>query len=883
MPRSGPLAPLVLVLALAPAGRLSAADAVGVEFFEKKVRPVLVEHCYSCHSVQAKKKRGGLYLDSRAGLLKGGDSGPALVPGKPEQSLLVKALRHQGELKMPPKGALPAAVVADLARWVQMGAPAPEAAAAAREGIDWSAARKFWSFQPVRRPTIPTVRDTAWARGDLDRFVLARLEADGLKPVAAADRAALLRRVTFDLIGLPPTPAEVDTFVSDTRSDAYERVVDRLLASPRHGERWARHWLDVARYAEDQAHTFAVKLNTSAWRYRDWVIAALNADLPYDRFVTLQVAADLVPDATIPDRCALGFFGLGAVYYKNSNAAQVIAEELDDRVDTLSRGFLGLTVSCARCHDHKFDPIPTQDYYSLAGVFHSSRLADVPLAGKDEVERFTQAQKRAQEAERVLKDFLRTEKVRMAQTQADRLATYLVAAWKAKGKRQAAAALARQQGLEPAKLNRMVRLLDPSSRVARNAAFLARWRKMSGSEDEAQVARQARELQQQVLEVINRPGKAVRERDAFVEIFFGEKGVFAPSDGELTARLPADKKDTLARMRHDAGERKRAIPPAPPVAHGLTEGSPADLKVYIRGNPATPGAIAPRRFLRILAGDEAPRFTHGSGRLDLANALASKDNPLTARVIVNRLWMHHFGRGLVGTPSNFGSLGERPTHPELLDYLADELVRGGWSLKKLHRQIVLSATYRLGSSSDAVNEQKDPDNRLLWRMNRRRLDVESYRDALLAVSGAVDATMGGPTLPLSAPGNERRTVYARVSRHELDGLLRLFDFPDANITSEKRTETTVPQQQLFVLNSPFMIARARALAGRVTSAARGDAAIVLAYRLALGRAPAPDELRLGRLYLAGWDDPDEGPKNHLTRWQRYAQVLLGSNEFLYID
>ena len=745
---------------------LPAADPAGIEFFEKKIRPLLHEQCVSCHGADPKKVRGGLRLDTPAGIRKGGDLGPLFVAGKPGEGSLLKAVRHEGDLKMPPKKKLAPGQVADLEAWIKRGAPMPQGAPLAVAGIDWKAARAFWSFQPVERPVPPGIGHPEAARNAIDRFLLARLEAEGIAPAPEADRRTLLRRATFDLIGLPPTPAEVEAFLADERPDAYERVVDRLLASPTHGEKWARHWLDVARYAEDQAHTFAVKPSTFAWRYRDWVVGAFNADLPYDRFVKLQVAADLMPGTTKEEQAALGFFGLGAQYYKNTDKARAIADELDDRVDTLARGFLGLTVACARCHDHKFDPIPTQDYYSIAGVFHSSRLADIPMASPETMARFQAAKKRVEGADKAMKEFFKAHKVKPNQMK----------------------------------------------------------------------------------------------------------------------KLPADQQARAKELKAALDAAKKAVPPPPPVTHGIAEAKAQDLKVYLRGNPRTPGAVAPRRMLRILAGDEPPPFKKGSGRLELAEALADARNPLTARVIANRLWLHTFGKGIVGTPSNFGALGEKPTHPELLDWLASELVRSGWSLKHLHRLMVTSTAYRRSSTPHEAGERKDPGNALLWRANRRRLEVEQWRDALLAVSGQLDGRIGGPTGNLAQAGYRRRTVYGKVSRHELDGLLRLFDFPDANITSAKRTETTVPQQQLFVLNSPFFVSQAEALAARVgKGAATTGQRVALAHRLAFGREPTPDEAVLAEAYLAGKDEAGEAARNRLSRWARYAQALLASNEFIHVD
>jgi cytochrome c553 len=697
-------------------------DPAQVEFFEKQVRPLLVKSCHQCHGPD--KKKGGLRLDSRAALLAGGDSGPAVVPGQPDKSRLVQAVRYSGDdLRMPPKGKLSDDQVAVLAAWVKMGAPWPEASTAVRPAAPASSFkvtakdRAYWAFQPVKEAPLPPVQDSAWAQAPIDRFLLAALEKKGLRPAPAADRRTLLRRVTFDLIGLPPTPREIDAFLADDSPTAFARVVDRLLASPHYGERWSRHWLDVARYGEDQAHSFQPRKYPDGFRYRDWVVRAFNTDLPYDRFVLEQIAGDLLDG---PDRvgrlAATGFFAVGPVYY-----GRATADELDDRVDTLARGFLGLTVACARCHDHKFDPIPTRDYYSLAGVFASTGYQEHVLTPQGDID---------------------------------------------------------------------------------------------------------------------------------------DKAVQLPTD------LMKGKKQ----------------PPRKPAVHALKEGAPVNLKVHVRGNPATLGEEAPRRFLAVLAGDDPPPFRQGSGRLELARAIASQDNPLTARVLVNRVWAHHFGRGIVATPSNFGSLGERPTHPELLDYLAARFVAGGWSIKALHREILLSAAYQMSSRHDSKSGKIDPDNRLLWRMNRHRLEVEPWRDALLAVAGNLDRTLGGPPRDLSAVDNNRRTLYAAVSRHNLDPVLRLFDFPDPNLTSGQRAETIVPLQQLFVLNSDFMMQQAQGLAARVsTGEGSGEERIGRAFLLAYGRPARQREVQLGVKFLAGVGNASA------SAWEQYAQVLLSANEFAFVD
>jgi mono/diheme cytochrome c family protein len=771
----------------------SKLDPADEEFFETRVRPVLAEHCLECHG--AEKSKAGLRLDAREAMLKGGDGGPAIVPGKPQESALVEAIRYDGDVQMPPKGKLKDPEIAALTEWVKRGAPwaSPRPGLASGPAPDRSTAggkptpsiataiteqaRSFWSFRPISDPEPPSVRGADWPTSPVDRFTLARLEASGLAPSAPAEKVALIRRVKFDLVGLPPAPEEVAAFLRADSPDAYERLVDRLLASPHYGERWGRYWLDIARYGEDQAHSFQPRLYRHGYRYRDWVTGALNRDMPYDRFILEQVAGDLLdgPASGRLDRlAALGFFACGPVYY--GDAKQL--DQYDDRIDTMARGFLGLTVACARCHDHKYDPIPTADYYALQGVFASTRYVEVPAAPKGQVEAYDKAQAAIKAREKAITDFLQGE---------------------------------------------------------------------------------AKRLEQKV---------ATSELKAFERMLTG------------------DAKKTVKAMRAELDELKKKAPPKYPVIHALAEASTAtDMPVLVRGNPASAGAKVPRRFLSILGGDRGA-FRQGSGRLELARAIASADNPLTARVIVNRVWQHHFGRGLVGTASNFGALGERPSHPELLDLLARRFIESGWSLKTLHREILLSSTYRQSSRFDSQGYARDPGNVLLWRMNRRRLDVEAWRDAMLAVAGRLDESLGGPSLALDAPANRRRTAYAAVSRHDLAWMLRLFDFPDPNITSGGRVETTVPLQQLFVLNGELMATAARAVATRLhrpDEAAPDDPArIRRAYRLLYGREATPRELEIGLAYLHGSDRP-EPSRPDLSRWERYAQALLAANEFLFID
>jgi hypothetical protein len=633
--------------------------------------------------------------------------------------------------------------------------------------------RKWWSFQPLRTTTAPALRDRGWPRRRLDSFVLAELEKRGLRPSAAVDRRTLLRRVTFDLIGLPPTPEEVEAFMADAAPDAYERLVERLLSSPHYGERWGRFWLDLARYADVTEPWADVK--APAYVYRDWVVRALNDDVPYDRFVRLQLAADLMPDAPPADRAALGFLGLSPTYWKELKLDKdvirgVVAEEWEERIHTVCSTFLGLTVACARCHDHKFDPITRADYYALAGVFASTRPADRPMLAEGLAERVMQARAR----------------LHALQGQIDKL-----------------------QAKKPVS---------------------------------ADVARQVADLRGQLA--------AVRRETPEVE------APLAPAVEEASLHVLADGPHRT-KLEYKAGEAM-------------------DVAMQVRGNPANSGPVVPRRFLAVLSADPPRLFTHGSGRLDLADAITREGEPLAARVIVNRIWKHHFGPGLVETASDFGSQGARASHPELLDDLAARFVESGWSLKWLHREILLSATYRQSSQAGATLRAADPDNRLLGRVSRRRLEVEAWRDAMLAVTGTLRRELGGPSRELGDSNNRRRTLYGTVTRRELSDLLRLHDVPDATTHCPGRVRTTTPLQGLFVLNSPLVLAQSAALVRRLKADVAGSAKehVRQAYLRLYGRPATAAQLRLAVEFLQGRDD---------AAWEEYAQVLLGSNEFVFID
>jgi mono/diheme cytochrome c family protein len=919
----------ILIALFAFVGSTRADDATSarpdpalVEFFEGKVRPILETHCINCHG--STKQKAGLRLDSRAALIKGGDSGPTIEPGRPESSRLIEAVNHSADLQMPPKGKLKGGEVEALSKWVRDGAVWPEAPAdvrAASNAESWTITpqdRAFWAFRPVENPAIPGVKDESWPRGAIDRFVLEQLEAKGLHPVAQADKRALIRRSTFDLIGLPPTPEEVEAFVTDESPEAFAKVVDRLLANPHYGERWGRHWLDVARYGEDQAHTFEARMYPNGYKYRDWVAKALNDDMPYDRFVVEQVAGDLVEGPGRDDRlAALGFFALGPVYYGGA-----VYDELDDRVDTLTRGFLGLTVACARCHDHKFDPIPTSDYYALAGIFSSTAYKEYPTAPPEVVAAFEKSKADIKGKTAEVAAFLKAESTRWtASSTANDSARYMLGAWNFLNKRKArpdlsTAEFAKGEKLETLFLDRWVKYLEPKPDDKR--PYLARWRKLVAGQDpkldlsgdetaKAEAGKVAAAFgdyvrttlalrdaleAQRIAAMANAaegsppslPVFGGPEADVVNELTSSPDGLFALPKGQAAERyLAAEVKAALKGKRAELEKLKKDAPAMYPVVHSLAEGAnPSNMKVFLRGNPATPGPEAGRRFLSVLSPEGSPAFaTKGSGRLELAKAIASPDNPLTARVMVNRVWEHHFGRGLVATPSNFGKMGERPSHPRLLDYLASRFVSGGWSLKALHREIMLSSTYQLAAMDDPSNAEVDPDNINLWRSNRRRLEVEPWRDAMLAVSGNLDTSLGGPSSDLNSASNRRRTYYAKISRHSLDGLLRLFDFPDPNLTADKRAVTAVPLQQLFVLNSEFMDRQARALAAKLMAGSGDDAEkIRRAFPLLYARPATETEVTMAVEFLSKGNDEPKGP---LSKWEQYAQVLLGSNEFLFVD
>jgi len=862
----------LLSLFVTAACLLQAQDPAA-EFFEMKVRPLLAKNCFACHT---QSKMGGLSLTSREEVLKGGNSGPAIKAGDPDRSLLIQAIRQTHEkLKMPPAGKLADAEIELLAKWVKDGAAWPEHKAAPKaEGYKITAEqRAWWSFQPVRKPAPPAVKDTAWPKTDIDRFLLAAMESKGVKPVAPADRRTLLRRVSYDLTGLPPTQDEVRDFIADKSPDAYAKVVDRLLVSKRYGERWGRHWLDVARYADEKYSSTEDAPYPNAWRYRDWVIQAFNEDMPYDKFLKAQIAGDAF-DPAHKDRyvAGLGFFSLSP-------------EQQDDRVDALSRGLLGLTVACAQCHDHKFDPIPTKDYYSLLSIFRNTKLDSYPLVPPATVEDYNKRKEAADAQKKKLDEYLDQQASQLAEILAAQSSRYLAAL--------------RDNRTDPAlDTETLERLKTYLAQEKLEHPFLKDWKNPSfdliafqsklvavyaakknvDRENMIALGGKTDDRSVRVVEVKSLPrDDYFLWRDFYQSTKVGkaDSGVFYYKDAKLDRWLSPAFLAHANDLRAEQDRLRKAVPEMYPFLQIVSDaGKLQTHRVEIKGNRENLGEEAPRRFLEVLCDGERKPFTKGSGRLELAEAVADEKNPLTARVMVNRVWMAHFGRGLVLSASNFGQLGEKPTNPALLDYLAARFMEQGWSLKSLHREIVSSAAYQLSARTAEPNMTKDPDNTLVWHWARRRLDVEPLRDTLLHLSGELDETIGGKPEKISEAASRRRTIYGSVSRRKLDGTLALFDFPNPVATTEQRIQTATPLQQLYFLNSEFIQSRAKALSARVAPLGDDDAArIRAAYRILFQREAAKEEIKLGLDYL----------KSPGATWPRYAQALLGSNELLFVN
>ncbi|MDQ1471088.1 MAG: hypothetical protein QOJ99_2568 [Bryobacterales bacterium] len=888
------------------------------DFFENRIRPVLAQNCFACHT---NSKMGGLRLDSREGLLQGGKTGPAVVPGAPEKSLLITALRQTTELKMPRNGHLTDAQIADVSAWIKDGVAWPDAVTTSQstEYVIRPEQRQFWSIQPVAKVVAPKVKDASWPLGDIDRFVLARLEREGMRPVGNADRRSLLRRLSFDLTGLPPTYDEVKTFEADKSPNAYEKIVDRLLASPHYGETWGRHWLDVVRYAEDDYRIAQKDMHSEkykfAYTYRDWVIESLNSDMPYGTFVKAQLAADQM-DEKVRDKMlpALGMNGLGVWQFNDNPAAIERAEEWNDKVDTTSKALLGLTVGCARCHDHKYDPIPQKDYYRLASVFASTTFHAFPLAAKNVVDEYDAKKKELEEKEKDRKNF--TDQLSELQARALFAQTedYMVAAWRVGSEKDATvASISDKYRLDPEMLDRWTAFLK---KKPFNYSYLTPWQKMvadGGDVDQAKtlahtfyqkaaaIDKEHTKLktdQEEQLAKLKNPDEQFdpmpngikrkliqhqldlkgmdREASYLWKDMFetdlsenpinanaeGERkpGLFKLTDWSLQRRLSPDFSAHLDRTKADIEGFKKAMPPEYPVAYGIADQKdPTDLKIFVRGNPYVFGEDAPRGFLSILSSTAPKPFSKGSGRLELADDIISQ--PIAMRVIVNRIWRWNMGTGIVETPNNFGFAGDRPTDPQLLEYLTSKFVSGGMSFKKLTKEIVMSRTYQLSSAPAEANIAKDADNRLYWRANRRRLEAEGIWDSLLSASGKLDQSkIGGASEELDGK-MVRRGLYGRISRVFPNEFQTLFDFPLPTLSAERRYATNVALQRLYFLNNEVVHKQASAMAEVVKKAGAEDAQVKRAFEIAYQRDPSGDELAasLGLLHESPVQEAEPAP------------------------
>jgi hypothetical protein len=793
----------------------------GIEFFEKKIRPLLVKNCYECHSAEAKKLKGDLRLDTHDGVLKGGAHGPAIVPGDAAKSLLIRAVQQTGDIKMPPKERLSAEEIADLETWVKIGAPDPrnDLATVKPAGSD------HWSLKPVRDPPIPTVKDEQWPQSSIDRFILAKLEEKGLRPVAAADKRTLIRRATYDLTGLPPSPDEIGDFLRDNSPTAFARVVDRLLASPAYGERWGRHWLDVIRHADTAGDNSDYPI-PQMYRFRNWVIDAFNRDVPYDEFVRQQLAGDLLVARGEADRqeklIATGYLANAKRFGSYADVGEGPTTypwylTIEDTIDNFGRTFLGLTINCCRCHDHKFDPLTQADYYALYGFFQSTRY---PWPGI--------------ELDKVQRNFVPL-------AQAEQVAT-----------------VEKRRQEETADLTKKIKERE-AEKVKADKALKEAEKFTDDEEKKTAIAKATKESKDlyNLIKKLNDEKQALERKPLPFE----------------TAYAVVDRKTD---GKHKLG----------------------NACVQIKGDPERLGPEVPRRFPTVLGGKTLPADEKGSGRLHLANWVTDASNSLTARVMVNRIWQYHFGRGIVPTPSDFGKQGQPPTHPELLDYLAKRFIEGGWSIKAMHRLMMLSATYQQSSADDEANARIDVGNEYLWRFNRQRLDAESIRDTLLVVSGALDRSPGGPHPfppmtkwdftqhnPFKAVYvTNRRSVYLMTQRIQRHPFLALFDGADTNASTATRITSTTPLQALFLMNDPFVHDRAKGFAARILNERTDEAGrIERAYLLLLGRLPSGNEANLAVDYLERVRGKLSSGDQPAKAWESLERALFMSNEFVYVE
>ena len=936
----------VYVVACAAAYSADDPSAEQIEVFEKQVRPLLVQNCNECHG--AKKQEAGLRLDTQAGFLKGSDGGVVFAPGNVEGTRLLAVLMYaEGETQMPPKGKLSDEQITVIRKWLEQGAPWPAEVAS----IDaMAAAKSHWAFQSVKRPGIPAIdapgADTKSLQTTVDSFVAAALGEKKLVLSEPASRYEFIRRASFDLCGIPPTFEQVKEFEADQAPDATERLIDRLLASPMYGQRWGRHWLDVARYADSKGYVFTAEPRYPySYTYRDYVVDAFNSDLPFDRFVIEQLAADAVVATEKNDRpetesqdprlAALGFLTVGRRYLNNQN------DIIDDRIDVVSRGLLGLTVGCARCHDHKFDPVPTADYYSLYGIFASSmEPEELPVIGvpkdvnayreymADLAKREAAVLSYEQESVPKLATEIREVAGDSLQQIAKQIPVWSQVLLELKGKNEVRGPIVQRwrdflnrTGSQPHAVLSPWHMLSKIDKAEDFPGAVAKLIESWGNDEEAArvnpLVRQAiidqkpdtllalgrlyGKLFDEVCRQWDEQRKASPEAakltddaaEQLRQVLYGEGSPAILTLDEARAGFGRDIRDQITNRKRNVDALKVTSPGAPPRAMVVRDGPINEPVIFIRGNPGRRGKNVPRQFLEVASWAERKPFTRGSGRLDLAEAIVDPHNPLTSRVIVNRIWQHHFGTGIVASPSDFGTRGMTPSNPQLLDWLAAETAGidvsptlaaspNRWSMKRIHRLIMDSLVYRQSARENPVARGIDPENRLLWRMPRQRLDFESLRDSLLTVSGKLDDRIGGqPFDDVMNSATTRRTIYTLINRNDLPGIFRAFDFADTDASASDRPQTTVPQQSLFAMNSPFIQEQSRRLGAECMASASNDPErIEQIYQRVFARQPNEFERKLGLQFL---ENAQTTSVEKLSPWDRYAQVLLMSNEFLFVD
>ena len=943
--------PARLCLAFAVLGSALRADEPppltpqATRFFEMKIRPVLVTHCYSCHSARAaavKKLRGGLRLDNREGVRKGGDSGAVIVPGKPRQSLLLKAMEYQ-TLEMPPKGKLPPEVIADFRNWITRGAPDPRRGdAAGHSRINIEQGRKHWAYQPLKRPTVPRLRSPNNSSSPIDAFLVARPETARLKQVEEADRGVLLRRIHFDLVGLPPTPSQIEDFVNDDSPQAYTRLVDLLLASPHFGERWGRHWLDVVRFAE--SITLRGFLFPEAWRYRDYVVDSFNADHPFENFVQEQVAGDLLPAKTLAQQqrnlVATTFLALGNNNLEDQDKDKLRMDVVDEQLETISRGFLAQTIGCARCHDHKFDPIPTRDYYALAGILRNTRTLnhanvskwiELPLPTEpDQAARISQHKQQVASLEDRIKTLKTTTTPpnrlaplplsQVAGVVVDDLKAVTTGRWMKSQYTKSYIGSGYSHDMGEQKGSKTARFRP---KLPRDGYYEVRFAYTPGSNRSPAVPvtvtgtdgsktitinqkltpplggrfislGRHRFLRNGLNEVVvtntGTVGVVIIDAVQFLpETLAGKKPKPKPAPSTPRRKNTAAGRKQLALLQQQLKALKQQAPDQPMYMSVQEEESIKDTRIHVRGNVHNLGVAAPRGFLQVISLDYRPLFNDKqSGRRQLGRWIAHRDNPLTARVLANRLWHWLFGSGLVRTTDNFGTTGELPSHPRLLDYLASRLIEQNGSVKSVLRELVLSRTYQLASRSDTRALALDPDNRLLWRMNRKRLDAESLLDAILFASGRLQSNLGGPLIRPDTANDynyrhdsNRRALYWPVLRNSLPELFKVFDFANPSMVTGRRESSATTPQALFLMNNPWVIEQADHAALRILELEPLDdrRRIRLAVLATLGRPPTDNELESMLVFVRPENDDED---TRQRKWSQLIQILFASIDFRYL-